>query len=154
MQFERSFDYGLITRLFRNPKLYDFISDDFAPPIEDVAPVENAELWYILARAGEGLLGCYLFVPRSHIVWEFHTVMPLDGRALAAMRELLGPSGWLWSHTECRRAVTEAPEHNAIARRFGERAGLRAYGRNPDSYQKLGVLQDLILMGASRPKDK
>ncbi len=150
MQFERTFDYARITELLRDPELYPFISDDFAPPIEEVTAVENSGLWYILARDGDTVLGCYLFEPRSPLLWEFHTVMPLDGRALTAMKELLGPGGWLWSHTSCLRAVTYVPEYNVIARRFGLRAGLTEWGKNPKSYRKNGRLHDEIWMGISK----
>jgi hypothetical protein len=148
--FERSTDYELLGRLLRNPALYPFISDDFAPPIEAVEAVENPGLWYILASDERGLFGCYLFEPRSPILWEFHTVMPLNGRALTAMKALLGPSGWLWANTTCERAVTYVVESNPIALRFGLRAGLTVYGRNFKSYRKGGVLQDQILMGISK----
>ncbi len=150
MTFERSTDYALLGSLLRDPSLYPFIADDFAPPVEQVAAVENPGLWYILARDGRSLLGFYLFCPQNTITWEFHTVMRLDARALAAMRELLGPGGWLWANTPCLRAVTNIPACNAIARRFGLRAGLKTYGRNPASYRKDGQLVDQILMGISK----
>lgn len=154
MEFERTTDYELLTSLMRDPALYPFIADDFAPPMEEAAPVVHLELRYILARDRQGLLGFYLFTPRSPILWEFHTVMRLDGKALAAMRELLGPQGWLWRNTECRRAVTYVPAYNRVAHRFGLRAGLQEYGRNPDSYLKHGELVDQILLGISRPKEE
>lgn len=150
MQFERSTDYELLGSVLRTPALYPFISDDFAPAIEDVAAVENPGLWYILAKDQGDLLGFYLFEPRSPILWEFHTIMPLNARALIAMKELLGQGGWLWSHTPCLRAVTYVPEYNAVALRFGLRAGLTVYGRNPASYLRGGRLQDQILMGIAR----
>lgn len=151
MIFERSTNYSLLGSLLRDPGLYRFMADDFAPPVEEVTAAENEGLWYILARDGDGdLLGFYLFIPDSHIAWVFHTVMPLDARALIAMRELLGPDGWLWKHTPCLRANTYVPEHNKIALRFGMRAGLTVYGRDPRSYRKSGVLQDRILMGIGK----
>jgi RimJ/RimL family protein N-acetyltransferase len=76
--------------------------------------------------------------------------MPLDARALAAMRELLGRGGWLWANTPCLRAVTNVPSDNPIAYRFGSRAGLKEYGRNPRSFLRGGVLRDQILMGISK----
>lgn len=152
MQFERSTDYELLGQLLRNPWLYPFISDDFAPAIEDVVAIENPGLWHILASDEQGILGCYVFEPRSPILWEFHTVMPLNSRALIAMRELLGQGGWLWSQTPCLRAVTYVAEYNSVALRFGLRAGLTVYGRNPKSYLKSGVLQDQILLGISKDK--
>ena len=153
MTFERTSDYGLLGALIRNPSLYPFFADDFSPPVEEAVAIENPGLWYILARDGEEVLGFWMFVPQNFICWDLHTVMPLDGLALAAMRELLGPGGWLWNNTPCLRVVTSVPAWNRIAHRFGLRAGLKEYGRNPDSYFKDGELYDQILMGVSKPKD-
>lgn len=150
-QFDRTNDYDLLNKLLvRDPQLYPFLGDDFAPAIADAQVNENPSLWYILARQGEEILGFWQFEMRSQILMEFHTVMPLDGRALAAFDELLGADGWLWKNTPCVRAVTFVPESNPIAHRFGVRAGLKAFGRNPKSFQKAGVAQDLILLGISK----
>jgi hypothetical protein len=154
MTFERTYNYLLLGELLRDPKLYPFLTDDFSAPLEEVAAIEHPALWYILARDADGeLLGFWLFAMQNAICWEFHTVMPLNAAALQAIRELLGPDGWLWSHTPCLRAVTTVPASNAIAHRFGLRAGLLPYGRNPESFMKNGWLQDLILLGINRPKD-
>jgi hypothetical protein len=150
MTFERSTDFPLLTTFLRNPRLYPFLADDHSPAIEHVKMPRDRGLWCILARDAGVPFGFWLFVPRSVTLWEFHTVMPLDRRALCATRELLGPGGWLWSNTDCERAVTEVPEYNAIAARFGRRAGLTEYGRNPRSFKRRGQLQDLILMGISK----
>jgi len=153
-QFERTSDYKIIGDLIRNPKLWPYLTDDFSPAMEDFQPTESPAIWYVLVRDGDELLGLFALVPQSTIVFEFHTVMPLNGRALKAFDELLGPGGWLWANTPCVRAVTFVAESNAIAHRFGIRAGLKAYGRNPLSYQKNGTLQDQILFGISKPKDQ
>lgn len=152
MQFERSFDYPLLGAFLRNPKLYPFISADGAPAIEDVEAVEHPDIWYILASEEGAPFGFWMFAPDNGnpVTWTFHTVMSLDGRALTAMKELLGQGGWLWKHTPCLRAVTNVSAVNRIAHRFGLRAGLTVYGINPRSYMKNGALQDQILMGISK----
>jgi hypothetical protein len=150
MTFERTADYALLNSILRNPALYPFLRDDDADPIEEACVVEHPDLWFILARDGEELLGFWMFQPRSRIKFEFHTVMPLDSRGLAATRELLGPGGWLWANTECLRAVTFVPEWNLIARRFGLRAGLKEYGRDTKCFMLNGILQDEILLGIGK----
>ena len=153
MTFERSTDYALLSALIRDPRLYPFLSDDFSPPAADASAIEHDALWYIVAHEGTDLVGFWMFVPQNAICWEFHTVMPLDRRAHRALWELIGPGGWLWSHTDCLRAVTNVPTYNRIAHRFGLRAGLTEYGRNPDSFMKNGKLHGQILLGASKPKE-
>jgi len=151
--FERTVDYPLLNGMLRNcGSLYPFLCEDGAPPIEQAAVVEHPNLHYILAR-DEDLLGFYMFEPRTSVSWEFHTLMPLDGRALAAMRELLGADGWLWTNTNCRRATTYVAASNPLALRFGLRAGLKTFGRDPLSYFKSGELHDRILLGIGKPKD-
>jgi len=157
LTFERTTDYALLNSILRNSSsLYPFLGDDFAPAIADAAVVEHPDLWYILAvdevSTGRLLLGFWMFHADNgnSITWAFHTAMPLDARGLTALRDMVGPDGWLWSHTPCLRAVTSVPEENAIARRFGLRAGLKVYGTNPNSYLKNGKLQSQILMGISK----
>jgi len=154
MTFERTANYPLLGELLRNPSLYPFLCDDYSPPIDEAAVAENDGIWYVLARDERGeLLGFWLLAPHSAICWEIHTVMALDRRALAALRELIGPGGWLWKNTPCLRLVTNVPAWNGIALRFGLRGGLSEYGRNPESFMKGGRLFDQILLGISKPKD-
>jgi hypothetical protein len=150
LTFERSTDYALLTSMLRNPSLFPFLGDDFSPPIAEACVVEFPGLWYILARDEGVPFGFWMCEPRSPILFEFHTVMPLDARALAAMKALLGPDGWLWANTECRRAVTYVAATNRIAFRFAIRAGLTIYGTNPMSYLLHGTLTDQILFGISK----
>ncbi len=149
--FVRSFDYGLLTGLLRNPRLYDFLADDFSPPREEAVAFEHPALLYLLARDGAGLLGFFLLDPRSAVLYDVHVTMPLDRRALAAMRALLGPDGWIWSNTPCQRVSASLPAWNRVAQRFAYRAGLREFGRNPEASQKGRLLHDLVLMGIGRP---
>jgi hypothetical protein len=151
MTFERTADYSLLNGLLRNPALYPFLKDDDAVPIEEASVVEHPDLWFVLVRDEGEPLGFYYLIPKSRIVFEFHTVMRLNLRALAAMWAFLGPSGWLWKNSECVRAVTFVPEYNRIALRFGLRAGLEVYGRNPKSFLRDGALQDQILLGIGKP---
>lgn len=150
MRFERTFDYQLVGSLIRNPKLWSYFADDFSGPMEEFKANQDPRLWYVLVRDGDELLGLFALSPLSPILFDFHTVMPLDGRCLRAARQFFGPGGWLWANSTCLRAITFFPAGNRIARRCAQRAGLQAYGVNPCSYLKGGELQDQILMGISK----
>jgi RimJ/RimL family protein N-acetyltransferase len=91
--------------------------------------------------------GFWMFAPQSQVCWEFHTVMPLSRECGDAMREMW--KGWIWKELGCQRLVTNIPESNKIAHRFGQRIGLIEFGRNPLSYLKDGKLEGQILMGIS-----
>jgi hypothetical protein len=60
---------------------------------------------------------------------------------------------WIWTHTPCRRIVTNVPEDNRLAYHFAVGAGMRAYGINRASFQKGGRLLDQHCLGISRPLD-
>lgn len=150
IQLERTADYALLTGLLRgHADLYRWISDDFSPPLEEAEIVEHPDLWYILARDGEGdLMGFFRLSPQTAICWELHTVMRLNGRALEAMKALFE---WIWARTEIMRIVTNVPSFNRVAQRFARRAGLKQYGLNEKSYRKDGQNHDQILFGITRP---
>lgn len=147
MTIERTFDYELLKHLATaDERLYETLGDDWAPPIAEYqGPPRTNEVTYLLASDDAGILGFFMFVPRSAICWEMHTVMPLFGaRAIEAMKEACA---WVFANTQCVRIVTFVPEHNEVAQRFARQAGLKAWGRNKKSYQKGGVLQDEIWLG-------
>ena len=149
MTFERTFDYPLLTKLLKNPSLYNWISDDFSPPIEEVKAVEFPDLWYILARDDGGdLLGFFCLAPRTAICWELHTVMPLNAKAIEAMKALFT---WLWEQAGITRIVTNVPSFNRVALRFAKRVGFRQFGINEKSYRKSGFDHDQVLFGVTRP---
>ncbi len=75
--------------------------------------------------------------------------MPLDSRALKAMRALFE---WAWKNTPATRVVTKVPAFNRIALRFARRAGMTQFGINETSYRKNGTDHDQVLLGVTRPK--
>ena len=56
---------------------------------------------------------------------------------------------WIFTHTPCRRIVTNIPTTNRLALHFALRAGMRLYGSNSASYLKNGELLDQICLGLS-----
>jgi RimJ/RimL family protein N-acetyltransferase len=152
MNFERTTDYELIRAMATRPEVWDAVSDDFAQPVENWAPMRSDLLWYVIARDGEEVLGFWMFVPHSPVSWEIHTcLLPECGyrRARLAAREMLD---WLWRKTSIVRLVTNVPEYNRAARAFAKAAGMVEFGTNERSYMKNGVLHDQIMLGISRPE--
>jgi RimJ/RimL family protein N-acetyltransferase len=151
VRFEISTDYRLIGEIMRDRAVYGPSTDDYAPPRLEFQPREDPDIWYLLTWDGNLMLGLFAIAPQSAIVWEIHTrLLPqaYGPRAAEALREVLT---WIWQHTPAQRIVTNIPETNRLALRFGARCGFEVFGRNPKSFRKDGRLVDQILMGISRP---
>lgn len=145
--FDRSTDYDLIREIMTHPKMWSWISDDFAGAPDQFQPARHPELLYVLVRDGEELLGMFLLVPHSPIMIEVHTCLLPNAwglRASSAARDL---PKWLALNTRCKRLITQIPDYNRLAVRFAESAGMEEYGRNLKAYMKNGELRDLVLMG-------
>ncbi len=149
--FQRTNDYELVRGIITHPRVYPHVSDDFSPAPDLYEPADHPALWYVLVREGGELLGMWMFAPQNFICWEVHMCMLPNGwgeRGLEAARAL---EQWMWENTPCQRIVASIPIQNSLAVRFALKAGMEPFGLNPKSYQKGGVLQDQVLLGASRP---
>lgn len=149
MKLERTYDYQLLNTLLRDSGLHYWISDDFSPTPEEAKVAEHPDLWYVLARDDEDdIMGFWRLSPQTAICWELHTVMPLKGKAIEAIKELFL---WLWKRTSITRIVTNVPSFNRVALRFARRVGFEQYGVNEKSYRKSGIDYDQFLFGVTRP---
>lgn len=151
MTFERSTDYALIRSILTHPKVWDRITDDYAPVMEVWEPPQGEGRMYVVARDGEEVLGLWMFDAHSVIVLECHTcLLPSCGhkRAIQAAKEM---AQWIWENTACVRLVTGVPEYNTVASNFALAAGMTPYGNNFKSVQKGEILWDQHLFGMSRP---
>lgn len=148
MTFERTADPELLKALvLKYPSIWNAITDDFSRA--EYSPVLDDRIWYVLAIEDGAPFGFFAFFPQTAVCFDMHTVMPLNARSRIAM---LGAIRWLWQQQpSLARVVTMVPSCNRIALRFGLRAGLEQYGRNPNSYMKGGQMCDQILLGVSRP---
>jgi len=154
IRFERSTDYALIKGIITTPAVYRHLTDDNSPSAEDYQPIEHEAIWYVIVRdsycGDEELLGLWMFHPLNSICWEVHTALLPNAwgdRGRIAARLM---AEWIWEHTPCRRIVTNVPENNRLALAFAGHAGMKVYGRNPASFLK-GKLLDQICLGISRP---
>jgi len=148
---ERTRDYELARQVLTHPKIYPAISDDSSPAREDYQPIASEAVIYLAVYDAAELLGLFLFVPQSGVCVEVHTCLlprAWGGRAAEAAR---AARAWIWANTPAARIVTSVPEGNRLALRFARQAGMTEYGRNPASIQRNGRLEDLILLGMSKP---
>jgi len=151
MHFEPTKDYARLRAVATHDKLWNHLSDDFAPPKDEWRPSENEALLYVQAWDGAEELGFFMLAPHSPVLYEIHTALLPCAWGERAAEAARGIVDWLWANTSCLRLITSVPASNRLALRFAKAAGMAAYGVNPASYMKRGKLEDLILLGLSRP---
>jgi RimJ/RimL family protein N-acetyltransferase len=151
--FERCSDLELIRSILTHPRVYPKISDDFSPPASDYRPVSAGLVWYVLAKDVydeiTDTLGLWLLHQQNGVCWEVHTALlpcAWGEPGLEAARML---PDWIWSHTPCRRIITNVPSTNRLALHFAVKAGMKVMGINPASWLKDGMLCDQIMLGIS-----
>jgi len=153
MHFQLTRDWGYLRLVATDPRLWDHLSDDFAPAAEEWQPTDSPAMLYVKVSDDGEALGFFLLACFSPILFQVHTALlpsAWGAKAKEAARELVA---WVWRETTCQRLTTEVPACNRLALAFAKRAGMTEYGRNPRAYQKNGELVDLILLGLSRPKE-
>ncbi len=152
--FHPDSDADLIKGIITHEKLYDDVTDDFSPSRAEYEPVMHPSVLYLIVRDHGTLQGLFFFHPINAVTFEVHTCLLPHAWGHAARliaREMLK---WLWQETDCVRLVTSVPEYNRKASIFARAAGMKEYGRNPESFMKGGQLYDILLLGISRPKDQ
>jgi RimJ/RimL family protein N-acetyltransferase len=151
IHIERSTDYGLIRGIMTQGSIYRHLADDFSPTSAEFQPIKSDLIWYLLAWDGNELLGLWMLHPQNGICWEIHTALLPDAWGDRGLRAAKVALAWIWTHTPCRRIVTNVPDDNHLAFRFALAAGMTAYGVNRASFQKNGRLLDQACLGISRP---
>jgi RimJ/RimL family protein N-acetyltransferase len=147
--FERTFDFGLISRLITYPAGYEAAGDDFAPKPADFRVNDDPRIWYVIVIDGPDVTGALLFLPQSSVCYEVHLAL-LPGAWGHSSECLRGAIAWMFANSPARRIVGAVPAFNRLANRCAERAGMTQYGTNFKSFQKGGELHDLTLWGVSK----
>jgi RimJ/RimL family protein N-acetyltransferase len=154
IHFQRTWDTKRVESIITHPKLYRHLSDDYSPRAADFRAPVDERVWYVLAFDDDELLGLWMFVAHSPVLWEVHTALLPSAWGEPGHRAARAMSSWLWAHTSCRRLITNVPARNRLALRFAEAAGMERFGVNHASLLKDGKLQDQILLGLSRPEEQ
>ena len=145
---ERTTNMPLIRKILTDERVFGKMADDFAPPREQYEPLEHPEMIYLAVNGKQGI---FALIPHSRIMYEIHTCLHPElwgAQALEAAASLLA---WVWANTICERLITSVPQHNRTALRFAQKAGLEIYGTNPRAFMKNGRLENIVMLGISRP---
>lgn len=151
-EFHRTKDYRAIREIITHPAIWPYVSDDFAPPVEQFQPIENDSIWYVLVKDGDQLMGMWMLVPNSPIWTEVHTCILPEGRGNRAREASILFIEWIWKNTPFLAVTTHVPSYNRLALNFAIRGGMKAVGMIPRSYQKNGHLMDQMVLGTYKPE--
>jgi RimJ/RimL family protein N-acetyltransferase len=118
------------------------VLSDYAPAPEQYQIPEEPGIWYVLARNESGVLGLFVFMPRTPLWSEVHMcLLPAAwGRGSAAL--CLACASWFAAQTECRVLTATVPAYNRPMLALAVRIGMRAVGVLPLSVLKQGMRRD------------
>jgi len=150
---ERTSDLELVKKIVTDARIWQQMSDDFAPAREEYNPPADGAVYVLALEDGEPK-GCWILVPRSAIRLEIHTCLLPSLRGRKALEAALLMAEWIWQNTACESLVTEIPETNKAALWFARRSGMAQFGREPKCVRKNGVLWDSVLLALHRPASK
>lgn len=152
--FQRTEDTALIQSIITSDhRLYDGMSDDHCPKMEDFRLPELPDAWHVLVRDGEELLGFWTLIPKENGEAEVHTcLLPTawGNRARAAAREM---AQWIWQNTPFTILSTVVSGHHRLALMFAKVSGMREMGLQKDFYLKNGKTHDLIHLEMRKPEE-
>jgi len=152
-RFERSTDYALIRSVVTSPEVWAGASDDFSGSPNNWQPLQSEHVWYLMAWDDDTLLGLFALHPQNRVCWEVHTCLLKHCWGPQAAACAKAAIAWVWQNNhELQRIVTQVPCGNRLAHRFAKEAGMIQYGLNLKAFMKNGRLQDIALLGVSRPE--
>lgn len=151
MIYERTTNTEIIKQIVTHPRLYRWVTDDFAPPAADFEPNNDPRIWHVIVWSGYfgQRLGLLTFLGQSTVLWEVHCCLLPEcwGRTVEAAR---GAFQWIFDHTSAQRIVATIPVYNRLTVRLAKAVGMSQYGLNPQSFMKGGELHDTVLFGISK----
>lgn len=151
IECRRTKDWDLIKRIATHPKIWPFITDDFAPTPHDWNPERDARIHYLVAYDVDELLGLFILFPTNGICWDAHVCMLPSAWGIRTQFACGAMFRWVWEHSAVRRITGAVPRWNSKALAYARRCGMTVYGVNPRAQLKNGELHDLVLFGISRP---
>lgn len=158
IRIARTEDAQWIRSVMVHPKIWPHISDDGCPPWQEFEPVVGPGVWYVEAllanvggRGGRSM-GFWVLHPQNTATWECHTCLLPWAWGPLAVEAGKSAAEWVWANTPARRIVTQVPVENRLAYAFARRIGMEQYGVNPKAWLKNGQLQDVALLGMSKPE--
>lgn len=151
IRVDRMRDQQLIASTLSHPRIFPRISDDGCRFARDLPmPDVDGPCIFIGAFDQDEYLGLFMLHAHNLVLFEVHTCLLPSAWGDRALAAAVACIRWTFDNTSCRRLITSVPDDNPLALRLAIRAGMEAYGRNPKSMQRAGLLRDLIMLGISK----
>lgn len=150
MKFERTRDWQLVRQIATHPKIWPQITYDGAPNPDEAFRDPGEQVWCVIARDEEELLGMYVCVEQNPCCWDAHIYMlpqAWGDRARTATKEFFD---WMFAATQAQRIIGSIPDYSRFGVAFALHCGMVPYGVNPQSVKKDGKLWDQTLLGITR----
>jgi RimJ/RimL family protein N-acetyltransferase len=140
-------DREFIRQTMTHPKIWPYISDDYARKSADFMPAMHGSFRYLTPEHQGKRVGVFFYHPHSTVLWEVHTCVLPEFWGEPATTAARAGLAWMIENTPCRKVITHVPRTNQKARMFALRVGLKDEGVNRASFLKDGDLVDQYLMG-------
>ena len=155
MTFARTRDARLIRGVLTHPTQARMSSED-ATNVEAWQPSDDERVIYLAAtmetacKAFTELAGIFTLLPQNSVCFEIHAAILPAAWGCRSREALRGAIAWTFAETGARRIVASIPAYNKLAVKLALDCGMRAFGRNRESFLRGGRLHDQILVGISK----
>jgi len=144
----------LVKLTMTDETLYDLITDDFSPTVEEFEPSAHPDVVYLLCRDWDkNPFGLFMLVPRNGIELQVHNYLLPSSRGPKAQEAARQALKWIWTYTCYLRIIGVTPSYNRRALKFATDVGMKQFGVDKRSLMKNGKLYDQIYTGISKPVD-
>lgn len=148
--FERTADYGLVNIILSNPRAYDLVVNDSAPPLAEFEALPG-NYTPVICRSEDGMLvGLFVLAPTQPKIAEVHFCFTPRSRwkMASAGRAFLE---WAWRETPFLWLLGPCPSYNTLALRTARRCGFEPAWEEHPNLRKNGQPFSLIVTAVRRP---
>lgn len=150
--FSFTTDPSVIKSVITHPKVWRWLISDDSPPRDLYEPeVGNEHIKFVVAREDGEAIAIFLYVARSPIRWEQHTMVLPAAWGHRASRLFKNLEEWLWDNTSWCKIELRILAVNRAAIAAAKRYGLEEIGVSRRCYRLHGQLMDQALFELSRP---
>lgn len=141
-------DIEAVERVFKNPEIYERISDDGSPDLVDfdIKPLLEHESFYFLSPHPNMV---FQYTPLNSIMYEIHVNVLKESRDMALELGLKTIS-YMFNETNCEKLVANIPDLFKDVIGFSFKGGFTREGLLSKAYKKNDILYDIHVMGLKK----
>ncbi len=138
-------DIKAVERVLKDPEIYERISDDGSPDIDefDISPLLQSDLFYFLAPHPDMV---FWYSPVNHVMFELHVNVLKESRE-KALGLGLETIKYMFRETNCKKLIACIPDKFQDVLGFALKGGFEKEGLLTKAYLKDGILYDINVMG-------